>query len=130
MKLHLTTASGNNLITGYEIADAMLENSAWISINNERYLHSLIVLPNLIVSDWEASSMADLSALHFEKIAELKPEVVLLGTGNKHQFAHPRLTRALTDIGVGVECMDTAAACRTYNILMAEGRHVAAALIL
>ncbi|MDP2247911.1 MAG: Mth938-like domain-containing protein, partial [Nitrosomonadales bacterium] len=76
-----------------------------------------------------ASDFESLTVEHFEKIAELKPEVVLLGTGNKHRFIHPRLTAPLTALGISVECMDTAAACRTYNILMAEGRHVAAALI-
>ena len=59
----------------------------------------------------------------------LKPEVVLLETGKPHRFNHPRLTAPLTAIAVSVECMDTAAACRTYNILMAEERHVSAALI-
>ena len=126
MKLHLTSAAGNNLITGYQLHD----NERWIGINQQRHTHSLVVLPNLLVEDWQASDMQSLTAAHFEKIAELKPEVVLLGTGDKHHFIHPRLTQVLTAMGVGVECMDTAAACRTYNILMAEGRLVAAALII
>ncbi len=63
-------------------------------------------------------------------LAELKPEVVLLGTGTRLRFPHPRLTRALTDAGIGVEVMDTPAACRTFNILAAEGRKVLAAVIL
>ncbi|MBU3735478.1 MAG: hypothetical protein FGM62_00730, partial [Methylobacterium sp.] len=67
---------------------------------------------------------------HFEYLAGLAPELVLLGTGLRHCFAHPRLSRALSEAGIGLECMDTAAACRTYNILMSEGRHVAAALII
>lgn len=126
MKLHLTTAAGNNLITAYEI----LDEQGWVAINGIRYSHSLIVLPDSLVEDWSAGGMDALSAQHFEKIAALKPEVVLLGTGSKHRFIHPKLTRALSDLGIGVECMDTAAACRTYNILMSEGRQVAAALIV
>lgn len=122
MKLHLTRAAGNQLITGY--------GQGWVQINNVRHMRSLIVLPEQVITDWPATDFADLEAAHFEKLMELKPEVVLLGTGEKHRFVHPGLIRALTDACIGVECMDTAAACRTYNILMAEGRHVAAALII
>jgi uncharacterized protein len=71
-----------------------------------------------------------LSALHFSNMLELNPEVVLLGTGKSHQFVHPKLIAVLMEKGVAVECMTTHAACRTYNILTSEGRHVAAALIL
>ncbi len=122
MKLHLTQAEGQNLITGY--------GEGWVEINRKRYSHSLIVLPESIIEDWPASDFESLTAEHFQKIAELKPEVVLLGTGAKHRFIHPRLTAPLTAIGISVECMDTAAACRTYNILMGEGRQVAAGVIL
>lgn len=121
MKLHLTQAAGNQLITGY--------GDGWVEVSAVRYEHSLIVLPNLIVADWLVKDFDSLTVAHFERIAELKPEVVLLGTGKIHRFIHPRLTAPLTAIGVSVECMDTAAACRTYNILMAEGRNVATALI-
>ena len=121
MKLHLTQAAGNQLITGY--------GDGWVEVSAVRYDHSLIVLPNLIVDDWKVEDFDSLTVAHFERIAELKPEVVLLGTGKTHRFIHPRLTAPLTAIGVSVECMDTAAACRTYNILMAEGRHVASALL-
>ena len=70
-----------------------------------------------------------LSAEHFEAIAALDPEVVLLGTGRVQRFPHPRLTTALSSRRIGIEAMDTGAACRTYNILMSEGRKVLAALI-
>lgn len=122
MKLHLTKAEGNQLITGY--------GQGWIEVNTKRYEHSLVVLPNQIMEDWHATDFNSLTAEHFNKILSLEPEVVLLGTGDKHRFIHPKLSRALTEAGIGVECMDTAAACRTYNILMAEGRHVAAALLV
>lgn len=122
MKLHLTQPEGQNLITSY--------GDGYIEINRKRYDHSLIVTPDNIIGDWSVKDFDSLSTEHFEKLTALKPEVVLLGTGAKHRFIHPKLTRALTDAGVSVECMDTAAACRTYNILMSEGRQVATALII
>ncbi|HEU4709594.1 MAG TPA: Mth938-like domain-containing protein, partial [Methylophilaceae bacterium] len=112
MKLHLTRAEGNELITGY--------GEGWVEINSVRYEKSLVVMPDKVIPEWPAK-FEDLTAQDFEKLAELKPEVVLLGTGATHRFIHPKLTAALTAIGVSVECMDTAAACRTYNILMSEG---------
>jgi len=119
MKLHLTRAEGNQLITGY--------GEGWVQINTIRYEKSLVVMPEHVIPEWP-EKFEDLAAENFEKLAELKPEVVLLGTGPTIRFVHPRMTAALTQIGVSVECMDTAAACRTYNILMAEGRYVIAAL--
>ncbi|MDP3743216.1 MAG: Mth938-like domain-containing protein [Methylotenera sp.] len=127
MKLHLTQADGQNLITGIT-DDAIL-------INHRPYTTCLIVMPNTLITDWQSNTATQLSfktltADDFEKIAALKPEVVLLGTGKTHRFLHPKLSVALTQQGVAVECMTTAAACRTYNILMSEGRNVAAALLL
>lgn len=127
MKLHLTQSNGNNLITSY--------GSAWVEINKQRYTSHLLVLPTELIPHWLSSSsanndFANLSADNFIAIAALKPEVVLLGTGDKHQFLHPSIYQALTEKGIPLECMTTAAACRTYNILMSEGRNVLAALIL
>ena len=122
MKFHLTQAEGNQLVTGY--------GAGWVEINGTRYSKSLIVLPNLLIPDWPADDFDSLSEESFRRLLELKPEVVLLGTGEKHRFLHPRISRELTAANISLESMDTAAACRTYNILMAEGRHVAAALIL
>lgn len=126
MKLHLTNSEGNNLITGYHIDS----NASWVEITHARHSCSVLVLPGKIITDWDATTVATLTEAHFEKIAALKPEIVLLGTGAKIRFPHPRLWRSLADLGIGMECMDTGAACRTYNILMSEGRHVAAALML
>lgn len=122
MKLHLTRAAGQQLITGY--------GTGWVEVNETRHTTSLIVLPNLLQTDWPVPDFEGLQVEHVAQIATLKPEVVLLGTGLTHRFTHPRIARPLLNIGVSLECMDTAAACRTYNILMAEGRHVAAALII
>ncbi len=122
MKLHLTQADGENLITGY--------SEQWISVNHQRFEHSLIVAPTQLIIDWKVSTFKQLQESDFEKISSLKPEVVLLGTGKQHQFIHPRIIKALTEANIAVECMTTDAACRTYNILMSEGRQVVAALIL
>ena len=122
MKLHLTTAQNQNLITGYGVD--------FIEINRKKYAQNLIVLADNIVENWQVTDFSALSEVHFEYLLKLKPEVVLLGTGEKHQFLHPKIIRKLTESGVPLECMTTAAACRTYNILMSEGRNVAAALIL
>ena len=122
MKLHLTNPEGNNLITGH--------GQGWVQVDQSRFEHSLIVLPAHLVTDWSVANFDALTADHFAAIAALKPEIVLLGTGATHRFAHPRFWAALAEAGLGLECMDTGAACRTYNILMAEGRNVAAALIV
>lgn len=122
MKLHLTQAEDNNLITAY--------GDDFIAVNKKRYTRPIIVMPASITQDWPVNGFAHLSATHFRHLLELKPEVVLLGTGKIHQFVRPSLTAALTEKGIAVECMTTHAACRTYNILMSEGRLVAAALLL
>lgn len=122
MKLHLTTSERNYLITGY--------GDDWVEINKVRYRHSMIVLPDRLVTDWPARDFETLVPAHFRQIAEMQPEVALLGTGSKHHFIHPEISQPLIEKGIALECMDTAAACRTYNILMSEGRLVAAALLI
>jgi uncharacterized protein len=81
-------------------------------------------------TDWPATDFAALEAQHFEYFLELKPDVLLFGTGAKQQFASPELYKALIKARIGIEFMDTPAACRTYNILVAEDRHVIAAVLL
>jgi uncharacterized protein len=122
LKLHLANAAGINLFTGY--------GEDYVEINRQRFSRSLIVLPEKIVEDWEVLGFEQLAAAHFEFLASLAPEIVLLGTGTRLRFPVPALTRALVTAQIGLEVMDTAAACRTYNILASEGRKVAAALLL
>ena len=122
MKLHLTTSENNYLITGY--------GASFVEINKQRYSANLIVMADKLLLDWPATDFASLTEAHFIQIVELKPEVVLLGTGEKHQFLHPKIIQHLIESGIPLECMTTAAACRTYNILMSEGRNVAAALLI
>jgi uncharacterized protein len=121
MKLHAHRDAALNTVTAY--------GEGWLEINARRYEHSLIVQPESPVQAWAPVRFEDLAAEHFEAIAAHAPEVVLLGTGAVQRFAHPRLVAALAARRIGVEAMDTGAACRTYNILMSEGRKVLAALI-
>ena len=120
MKLHASGLTRLNTFTGY--------GAGFVMVNDRRYEASLIVMPEKLVS-WEAESFAALKAGDFSTIVAMQPEVVLLGTGEKLRFPHPGLTRALSEARIGVEVMDLQAACRTYNILMAEERKVAAALL-
>jgi len=90
---------------------------------------SFIVSPRHLLRDWPPASISDLQAEHIEAIIELQPELVLLGTGTQLTFPPPQLLAALYRQRIGVEVMDTAAACRTYNILMTEGRFVVAGLM-
>jgi uncharacterized protein len=122
MKLNLTTAENNYLITAY--------SESYIEVNKQRHDRSLIVMPQELILEWDVKSFSDLIETHLSKIAEFNTEVVLLGTGEKHQFLHPKIYQALAIKGIPIECMTTAAACRTYNILMSEGRNVLAAMIL
>lgn len=122
MKLHLTQAAGSHLITGYD--------KGWVEVNYARHEQSLIVLPATLLTGWQVSSFDQLAAGHFTELLALKPELILLGTGQQHRFLHPSISRELIDAGISIECMTTEAACRTYNILVAESRHVAAALIV
>lgn len=102
----------------------------WIKVNEQEIRQSAIVTPERLVTDWPPQAFADLAESHFDWIARLEPEIVLLGTGSRLHFPHSRLTRSLMGRSIGLEFMDTAAACRTYNIVMLEGRRVAAALLM
>jgi uncharacterized protein len=126
MKLHLTTAENNHLITAYGTDN----NIGFVEINKRRYAQNLIVMADKLILDWQATDFVSLIEAHFEALVKLKLEVVLLGTGEKHQFLHPKIVQNLTAQNIPLECMTTAAACRTYNILMSEGRKVAAALLI
>lgn len=122
MKLHLTQAEGNYLITAYA--------HGIVTVNHQHHTKSLILMPQALYPDWQVENFDALNMSHFAQLAELAPEVVILGTGKVHRFIHPRVIIALTQKNIPVECMTTDAACRTYNILMSEGRKVAAALIV
>lgn len=121
MKFHLNRAAGN-VFTGH--------GADYVRLGVVEYRVNILVTPERVVSGWAAGGFDALSEVDFAALAELEPEVVLLGTGASLRFPHPRLMRVLTDAGIGVEVMDTPAACRTFNILAAEGRKVAAAILV
>ena len=121
MKLHSETRLGINFVTALD--------GALVQVNETQHPAPLIVMAQGLINTWQPASFDVLAAEHFIALAELGVEIVLLGTGSTQRFPHPRLTRALIDKRVGLEVMDTGAACRTYNILVSEGRSVAAALL-
>jgi uncharacterized protein len=122
VKIERDQAEGRNTFTGY--------GEGYVEVNRKRYTSSLVVSADRIVTDWPAASLESLTADHLAAIVELKPAIVLLGTGAKFSFPDPALLAPLYKAGIGVEVMDTPAACRTYNILLGEGRNVVAALIV
>ena len=123
MKLHLSNPSGLYSFTGY--------GEGYVEINGHRHVTSLVITPQTLhLEDWGGLVIEQLNEDHFARLAQLKPEMVLLGTGARLRFPHPRLSRALVEARIGLDVMDTGAACRTYNILMAEGRNVLAVILL
>jgi uncharacterized protein len=120
VKLHATRPSGVNTITGY--------GEGYVMVNGERHSASIVVLPDRL-EQWAVQGFEQLGPSDFTFLTTLKAEIVLLGTGARQRFPHPRLTAALAQAGIGLEVMDLQAACRTYNILVAEERKVAAALL-
>ncbi len=122
MKLHLDNPEGRNTVTAY--------GQGYFDINQQRHVASLILLPDRIVEGWGAQGFDALTDADFETLRDLQAEIVVLGTGPRQRFPAPSLLRPLIEARIGYEVMDVHAACRTYNILMAEGRNVAAALLL
>ena len=120
MKLHASSPSALHTFSGY--------GDGFVLVNGQRHGANLIVMPEQLLP-WDAAGFDALTEKDFQVFLELDVEILLLGTGPKQRFPHPRLTRALAEKRIGVEAMDLQAACRTYNILMAEERRVAAALL-
>jgi uncharacterized protein len=100
-----------------------------IQVVNEFYNSSIIVSANRIIPDWPVKSIEDISERRLEKVLELQPEVVLIGTGARQVFLPPRQMMFFYSRNIGVEVMTTAAACRTFNVLVSESRNAVAALI-
>ena len=120
MKLHASNAGAANTITAY--------GDDYVKVNGEQRKESLIVTAEG-VQPWSPRSFDTLSADDFQRLGELGVEIVVLGTGPRQRFPNPRITAPLAQARVGLEVMDTKAACRTYNILVAEARKVALALV-
>lgn len=101
-----------------------------ITINDNTYTRSLIISPHDLIIDWAPQSLAELRTDDLNKILALKPEIVILGTGKRFVLPPPAQLAPLHQARLGVECMDTGAACRTYTALASEGRRVVAALLI
>jgi uncharacterized protein len=121
MKFQPDTFAGTNAISRYE------PTAVWV--NNQRFEGSLLVPWKGEVRPWSATTNATLAATHFDDVLTLKPELVIFGSGARLRFISAALYRSLIEARIGFETMDSAAACRTYNVLAAEGRSVVAALL-
>jgi uncharacterized protein len=110
------------LCTGY--------GEGFVMVNQRRIETNVIILPNDLVEPWRTVSFEALTEADFAYFAGLSVEVILLGTGSRIRFPHPRLSEPLRRANIGFEVMDTQAACRTYNILVGEDRRVGAALFI
>ncbi|MDE2441183.1 MAG: Mth938-like domain-containing protein [Betaproteobacteria bacterium] len=121
MKLHTSNTAGLNLFTAY--------GDDFVAVNQEKYFANLILLPESIIQDWTSATVATLTEADMEALVKLGTEIILLGTGAKLRFPSGQLLRPFANAGIGLDVMDLQAACRTYNILAAEGRKVAAALL-
>lgn len=122
MKLQLEHPADTNLVRSY--------GPGRLRIDERTYSTSLIVTATAIIAPWRPTTAQTLTAADLEPLLGLAPEVVLLGTGARQQFPDVAVLRILHEQRIGVEVMDTSAACRTYNVLVTEGRNVAAALIV
>ncbi len=122
MKLQLSNTPGQKIFTAH--------GPGYVTISGERYEQPVVVTPQQVLTDWQPQDFAALEETHFAYFLAFQPEVVLIGTGERLRFPHPRLYRQLVEARIGVEFMDTAAACRTYDILISEDRKVVAAILL
>jgi len=122
MKLQPEHIEGAHAITAF--------TPGMVRVDDQTYTASVLVPWRGEVLPWPCAAFEQLRAEHFEQLLALAPELVIFGSGQRLRFAVPALMRSLIERRVGVETMDTAAACRTYNVLAGEGRLVVAALIL
>ncbi len=122
MKLQPDRIEGVNVVTA--VAPGL------VLINAQPYSTSLLLPWHGNVLAWPCDAFEQLQAEHFEQVVALAPELVIFGSGQRLRFAAPALLRSLIERRIGIETMDTAAACRTYNVLASEGRAVVAALLL
>ena len=122
MKFQPDRLEGVNTITRCE--------RACISVGSDTFAHSVLVPWQGAVQPWHTAHSGELTAAHFERAAALDPEIVIFGSGERLRFVSPALYRCLIERRIGFETMDTAAACRTFNVLATEGRRVLAAVII
>jgi uncharacterized protein len=122
MKIDRESAEGKNVFTAYD--------EGWVEVSGRRHAANLVVSGETVVPGWTAGGFEGLKLAEIEALAAMQPEILLLGSGRAFRFPAPALLAPLYAARIGVEVMDTRAACRTYNILLAEGRAVVAAIIV
>jgi len=122
LKLQSDPHSGANTITGY--------GDGYVEINQTPYAHAVLLSSDGAISEWPVASFDGLNESDFAQMVNLKPELILIGTGSRQRFPKPELLKSLILAKIGFEIMDSQAACRTYNILVGEGRQVLLALIV
>lgn len=122
MKFSIEDGDSRFIIRAYE--------QGRIVVNDESFTSSLVITQQALIRDWSPQTFGDLQTEHIHLLTKSKPEIVLLGTGSQIRFPELALQAIIMEQGIGLEVMDTAAACRTYNILSSEGRNVTAALIM
>ncbi|MEO6322566.1 MAG: Mth938-like domain-containing protein [Polaromonas sp.] len=117
-----------------DVQSILAYGPGWVGLGNhgvaEKIDYSVVIGSRGEKFAWNCSSFEQLDTEHFTVLANLKPELVIFGSGKRLRFAPPAFLRGLMDQRIGLETMDTLAACRTYNILAGEGRHVIAALLI
>jgi len=121
MSLTQDITNANYIITGYQ--------PGCVLINHEPYSQSLIVCPDKLITPWKVTDIDQLNETNLSEIFDLKPEVVLLGTGEQLLLPNPQILVLFSNYKIGLEMMNTNAVCRTYGILTSEGRRIAAAFI-
>ncbi len=122
MKLQSDPHFGANAITGY--------GDGYVEINKTPYEHAVLLSSDGAISRWPVAAFEELNPSHFAQMIDLKPELILIGTGKRQQFPKPELLKDLINAKIGFEIMNSQAACRTYNILVGEGRKVMLALLV
>jgi uncharacterized protein len=122
MKFTLENNANVNVIRSYSPEE--------LRIGEHSIRSSCVVMADALITHWPPTTLDDLQVTHLEPIFELRPELVLLGTGSRQRFAPAEIRAAFGSRGIGIESMDLGAACRTFNILVQEDRRVAAALFL
>ncbi|MBE9568074.1 MAG: Mth938-like domain-containing protein [Proteobacteria bacterium] len=122
MKFAQDSQDDGYVITAYD--------SDSIAINGKTFRQSLIIAPTRLHQDWEADTIGQLQQPHIDTVLSFEPELIIIGTGNKLVFPAVEIYSEIIRRGIGVDFMDTGAACRTYNILMSEGRNVVAGIII
>lgn len=134
MKISLDNQPGGYTVRSYRPGEVRLGGALREAQTGEAegivLTKSFIITPERLITDWSPENFESLTRHHFQILAELRPQVVLFGSGEQLRFPEAPLLRPLVELSVGVEVMDTGAACRTYNLLAAEGRLVAAALLI